>query len=132
MPEITDSGKIWIKGHSRTSFAVKVDDKVIAIGKEEGHALEAHWIDKNHLCVDLHDPQQESRIARWFPLDQKPTHSAALFSGFKKTKHADLLVCTHNDPGVQEFIIQGNDYKKQQVQSMERDEFWKLAGLPIG
>ena len=132
MPKITDSGKIWIKGHSRTSFAVKVDDKVIAIGKEEGHALEAHWIDEHHLCVDLHDPQQESRTARRFPLDQKPTHSAAFFSGFKKTKHADLLVCTHNDPGVQEFIIQGNDYKKQQVQSMERDEFWKLAGLPIG
>lgn len=132
MPEITDSGKIWIKGHSRTSFAVKVDDKVIATGKEEGHAVEAHWIDKNHLCVDLHDPKQESRIARQFPLDQKPSHSAALFSGFKKTKHADLLVCTHHDPGVLEFIIQGNDYKKQQVQSMDRDEFWKLAGLPIG
>jgi len=41
-----------------------------------------------------------------------------------------LVVCTHNDPGVEEFIIQGNDYKRQQVQSMDREEFWKLAGFP--
>lgn len=132
MPEITDSGKIWIQGHSRTSFAVKVDGKIIVIGREEGHTLAAHWIDKNHLCVDLHDPKQESRIARRFPLDQKATHPAALFSGFKKTKHADLLVCTHNDPGVEEFIIRGSDYNHQQIKSMSREEFWKLARLPIG
>ena len=132
MPVITDSGTLWIKGHSRTSFALKVDDKVIVIGKEEGHALEAHWIDNNYLCVDLHDPKQESRIARRFSLDQKPTHSAALFSGFKKTKHDDLVVCTHNDPGVQEFVIRGNDYKNQRVETMDRDEFWKFSGLPTG
>ncbi len=130
MPEITDSGKIWIKGQSHTSFAVKVDDTVFVTGKEEGPALEAHWIEKNRLCVDLHDLEQGSRIARRFSLDQKPTHPAALFSGFNKTKHADLVVCTHNDPGVEEFIVQGNDYKRQQVESMNREEFWKLAGFP--
>ena len=85
MPEITDSGKIWIKGQSHTSFAVKVDDTVFVTGKEEGPALEAHWIEKSHLCVDLHDPKQGSRIARRFLLNQKPTHPAALFSGFNKT-----------------------------------------------
>ena len=130
MPEITDSGKIWIKGQSHTSFAVKVDDTVFVTGKEEGPALEAHWIEKSHLCVDLHDSKQGSRIARRFLLNQKPTHPASLFSGFNKTKHADLVVCTHNDPGVEEFIIQGNDYKRQQIQSMDRQEFWKLAGFP--
>ena len=130
MPEITDSGKIWIKGQSRTSFAVKVDDTVFVTGKGEDPALEAHWAEKNHLCVDLHDPKQGSRIARRFPLDQKPTHPAALFSGFKKTKHDDLVVCTPNDPGVEEFIIQGDEYQRQQVQSMEREAFWKIAGFP--
>ena len=131
MPQITDSGKVWIKGHSNTSFAVKVDDKIFVTGKEEGHTLEECWVEKNRLCVDLHDLKQASRIARRFPLDQVPTHSASLFSGFNNTKHADLEVCTPHDPGVEEFIIRGSDYDHQQVQSMPRVEFWKLAGFPV-
>lgn len=130
MPEITDSGKIWIKGHSRTSFAVKVDDKVFVTGKEEGYISEECWIEKNHLCVDLHDSKQGSRIARRFALNQEPNHPAALFSGFNKTQHADLVVCTFNDPGVEEFIIRGSDYDHRGVRSMLRAEFWKLAGFP--
>lgn len=128
MPEIKDNGKVWIRGKSGTSFAVKVDEKVFVLGQQEGQSIE-YWLDENFLCVDLHDLDQNIRIARRFPLDLIATHPATLFNGFKKTKHADVKVITCEDEGVAEKIFKNEEYAKGDIQSMSRDDFWQLAGF---
>lgn len=128
MPEIKDDGKVWIRGKPGTSFAVKVDDKVIVPGQEEGQSIE-YWLEANCLCVDLHDPDKNIRIARRFSLDLKATHPATLFNGFKKTKHADVRVITYEDEGVAEKIFKNKEYADTGIQGMSRDGFWQLAGL---
>ncbi len=128
MPEIKDNGKVWIRGNPETTFAVKVDEKVFVPGQEEGQSIE-YWLEENFLCVDLHGPDQNIRIARRFPLDLEATHPASLFNGFKKTKHADIKVITCEDEGVAEKIFKDEEYAEGHIQSMSRDAFWQLAGL---
>lgn len=128
MPEIKDHGKVWIRGKPGTSFAVKVDEKVFVPGQEEGHSIE-YWLAGNFLCVDLHNPNQKIRIARRFPLELEAIHPATLFNGFNKTKHADVKVITFEDEGVGERIFRDEEYTKGNIQSMDRDAFWQLAGL---
>ena len=128
MPEIKDDGKVWIRGKPGTSFAVKVDEKVFVPGGEEGQSSE-YWVERNFLCVDLHSPDQNIRIARRFPLSLEPTHPASLFNGFKKTKHADVKVITYEDEGVAEKIFKDEGYAEGHIQNMSRDAFWKLVGL---
>ena len=128
MPEIKDNGKVWIRGKPGTSFAVKVDEKVFVPGQEEVQSID-YWLEENFLCVDLHDPNQNIRIARRFPLDLIATHPATLFNGFKKTKHADVKIITYEDEGVAEKIFKNEEYAEGGVQSMNRDGFWQLAGL---
>ena len=128
MPEIKDEGKVWIRGKPGTSFAVKIDDKVFVPGHEEGQSVE-YWLEEQFLCVDLHDPDQNIRIARRFPLDLEAIHPATLFNGFNKTKHADVKVITYEDMGVVEKIFKNEEYSNGNIQSMSRDEFWNRAGL---
>lgn len=128
MPEIKDDGKVWLRGQSGTAFAVKVDEKVYVPGREEGQSIET-WLDGNFLCVDLHTPDRKTRIARRFPLNLEATHPAALFNGFKKTKHADVQVVTFEDDGVEEKIFKDDDYLQGEVQNMSRETFWRTAGL---
>ena len=128
MPEIKDNGKVWIRGKPGTSFAVKVDEKVFVPGQEEGQSIE-YWLEGKFLCVDLHDTDQNIRIARRFPLGLIATHSATLFNGFKKTKHADIKIITYEDEGVAEKIFKNEKYTEGGIQSMKRDDFWQQAGL---
>ncbi len=128
MPEIKDDGKVWIRGKTGTSFAVKVDDKVFVPGQEEGQSIE-YWLEGNFLCVDLHDPNKKVRIARRFSLDLAPIHPATLFNGFNKTKHADVKVITYEDEGIAEKIFNNKGYSESGVQSMDRNDFWQQAGL---
>jgi len=128
MPEIKDTGKVWIRGQVGTAFAVKVDDKVLVPGQEEGQLIE-YWLEENFLCVDLHAPAQNVRIARRFPMSLEATHPATLFNGFQKTKHADVKVITFEDDGVAEKVFRDQEYAEGHIQSMPRDEFWDLAGL---
>ena len=128
MPEIKDNGKVWIRGKPGTSFAIKVDEKVFVPGQEEGQSIE-YWLEENFLCVDLHNPNRNIRIARRFHLDLTATHPATLFNGFKKTKHADVKVITYQDEGVAEKIYKNEEYAKADIQSMNRDSFWKLTKL---
>jgi hypothetical protein len=128
MPEIKDDGKVWIRGKTGTSFAVKVDEKVFVPGQEEGQSIE-YWLEDNFLCVDLHNPDQIIRIARQFPLSLEATHPASLFNGFNKTKHADVKVINFEDEGVAERIFTGKEYSENNVQSMSHEPFWQLAGL---
>lgn len=128
MPEIKDDGKVWLRGQSGTAFAVKVDEKVYVPGREEGQSIET-WLEGNFLCVDLHTPDRKIRIARRFPLNLEATHPAALFNGFKKTKHADIQVITFEDDGVAEKVFKGDDYSQEDIQSLKREAFWRKAGL---
>ena len=128
MPIIKDHGKVWMRGNTGTSFAIKVDEKVIVPGQEEGQSIE-YWLEGNSLCVDLHDPEQKLRIARKFSLDLTATHPATLFNGFKKTKHADVKVLTYEDEGIAERVFKEKEYMELGIQNMNREEFWKWTGL---
>lgn len=128
MPEIKDSGKVWICGKPGTSFAIKVDEKVFVPGQEEDQLIE-YWLEGNFLCVDLHSLDQNIRIARLFPINLEATHPATLFNGFNKTKHADVQVVTYEDEGVTEKIFTGEEYTESHIQNLTRDAFWQLAGL---
>ena len=128
MPEIKDNGKVWLRGKPGTSFAVKVDENVFVPGQEDGQSIE-YWIEGDSLCVDLHSPDKNIRIVRLFPMSLEATHSATLFNGFNKTKHADVKVITYEDVGVAEKIFTGEEYAEGNIQNLTRDAFWQLAGL---
>ena len=128
MPEIKDNGKVWIRGQFGTVFAVKVDELVFVPGQEDGQSIE-YWLEGNFLCVDLHDPDQNVRIARLFPLSLEATHPATLFNGFDKTKHADVKVVTCEDMGVAEKVFKNGAYTEGNIQNLTRDSFWQLVGL---
>jgi hypothetical protein len=81
-------------------------------------------VDGNTLCVDLNEPDKETRIARKVPLDLEPTLSGTLFNGFTRTKHADVLIVKSDHEKVQEKTILGETYKKGQYGSMDSQGFW--------
>ncbi len=128
MAEIQDDGKVWIRGQSGTAFAVKVDEKVYVPGQENGQSIET-WLEGEFLCVDLHSPDRQIRIARRYPLNLEATHPASLFNGFKKTRHADVRVITFEDDGVAEKVFKGDDYLQEDIQGLSRETFWHKAGL---
>ena len=128
MPKIKDNGKVWIRGQFGTVFAVKVDEQVFVPGQEDGQSIE-YWLEGDFLCVDLHDPAQNIRIARLFSMSLEATHPATLFNGFDKTKHADVKVVTYKDVGVAEKVFKGGTYAEGNIQNLTRDAFWQLAGL---
>jgi hypothetical protein len=124
MPEIKDTGKVWIKGRVSTAFAIKVDDIVFVAGQEEGQDIE-FWLQDNALCVDLHDAANETRIARRFSLDLQAQHPATLFNGFNKTKHCDTQVVLPGDDGVQETRLSGEGYRDHNAGNLDSRAFWK-------
>ena len=128
MSEIKDYGKVWLRGKPGTSFAVKVDEQVFVPGQGEGQSIE-YWVEGDSLCVDLHSPDQNIRIARLFRMSLEAAHPATLFNGFNNTKHADVKVITYEDDGVSEKNFTGEAYAEGNIQNLTRDAFWKLAGL---
>lgn len=125
MEKIQDSGKVWCKGSTCPVHAVRVGSKIFATGKGESQSIEC-WVDRDMLCVDLHEP--EIRIARKFPLDLEPTLAGTLFNGFTRTKHADVSIVSSDQEGVEEIIISGETYA--QYKSMSSREFWNKVWPP--
>ena len=123
MSEIKDTGKVWIPGKTKPTFAIRVDEKFFVPGKEDDYSID-YWIERGALCVDLRG--QGLRIARRFEATLNPTTSASLFSGFEKTKHRDVRVVLFSDPGVLEYINQSPS-----VKDMDKDSFWKLSGFIV-
>jgi hypothetical protein len=121
MLEIQDSGKIWCKGSARPSHAVRTGNKIFATGKEEDQTIEC-WVEADNLCVDLHGP--EIRIARKFPLILEPSLSGTLFNGFSKTKHADVLIVSSAQEGVETKIVSAENYRTGQYSSLSTNNFW--------
>ncbi|MBI4383526.1 MAG: hypothetical protein HY579_05775 [Nitrospinae bacterium] len=103
-PQIEDTGKVWIRGRTRPSFAVRVDEKFFVPGMEEGQTIE-YWTEGNCLCVVLSGPAPGTRTARRFGLDLPAVAPAALFSGFEKTRHRDVTAVLWSDPGVEESVM---------------------------
>ncbi len=128
MSEIIDEGKVWFKGTSGPTYAIKVDENYFVVGKNEDESLE-RWIDGNKLCVELHDKTGKSRIARCFSTELIAKTNASLFSGFEKTKHAAVKVVVPEDVGVKTFILKGEDYSKSNAANLDTKAFWELTGL---
>ncbi len=129
MPKIIDSGKVWIRGNVKPDYALKIDNNIFVPGKEADDEIN-YWVDGEFLCVDLLDRNRERRVARKFPLKAEGTAPATLFSGFEKTKHADVLaVCSHS-AGVEEHIIQGEEYVNARIYELDCRDFWKQKAFP--
>ena len=130
MREIMDTGKVWLRGKVKPDYALRVGDIIFVPGKDADDEINC-WLEGDFLCVDLQDQKRQRRIARKFPLQAAGTAPAALFSGFTKTKHADIIAVTQHDPGVEEYIIQGEDYSGARVHEMSCREFWKKKAFSI-
>ena len=124
--ELEDTGTIWFPGTFGPEMAVRIGKSIFALGKKEKQSVE-YWVKDNYLCVDLHNIEAKIRIARRFCLDMVPSTPATLFSGFEKTKHADLKVITHRDEGIDNWRLSGTDYEKADASTMTGREFWELA-----
>lgn len=124
MDDIQDSGKVWCKGSSHPTHAVRIENKIFATGKSEDQTIEC-WIDGDMLCVDLNEPSRETRVARKFPLNTEPTLSGTLFNGFTLTKHSDVLIVSPEHSRVEEVMISGEAYRTGQYDSMDSREFWQ-------
>lgn len=127
MSEIKDLGKVWFPGTFSPVFALRIQDTVFAPGVEEGDDY-YYWIDQKFFMIDIHNKNKSQRIARRFRMDLIPTTPAALFNGFENTIHGDIKVVTHQDPGVDEFIVKGETYDNSGIKLMDREKFWRLAG----
>ena len=124
MAIIEDTGKVWFKGAFGPEYALRVGDKVFVPGKEENDTVDCRFAG-NTLCVDLHNKKAGKRIGRYFPMDLPAVTKATLFNGFEKTKHADVLVVTHKDEGVQEVTVQGEVYRNASISAMQAENFFQ-------
>lgn len=124
MAEIYDTGKIWIRGRIKPEYAVRVGDRVFVPGKEDSDDINC-WVEGEFLCVDLHDKNRERRVARKISLNASANAPGALFSGFKKTNHADVMVVTAGEDGVEEFVVEGANYRNGNIKELNSQKFWE-------
>ena len=124
MAEIKDIGKVWIKGSVGPAHAVRIDDKIFITGQKEGQKVDL-WLDNDGLCLDLHDCKLSERTARFIPLDIPATLHGTLFSGFEKTKHADVLIVAVDSKWIKEKSVSGTEYQKGGFKDLERLIFWQ-------
>ena len=124
MPEIKDSGKVWMKGSVLPVNAVRIDDKIFVTGQKEGQIVEL-WLENDGLCLDLHDFMKGERTARFIPLNSKANLSGTLFNGFDKTKHADVLIVGCDAVGTKEKSISGIKYQEGRFKNLDHRTFWR-------
>jgi len=127
MTMVDDSGKIWIRGTTRPEHGVRVGKLYFATGKEDSEIIECR-VDEKYLWVDLHNKKKQCRTARRFALDLPAKTLGALFSGFDKTQHADVRVSTYHGDGVEEFVVGEETYLSRNIEGMESELFWQMAG----
>ena len=123
MPEIKDSGKVWMKGSVLPVNAVRIDDKIFVTGQKEGQIVEL-WLENDGLCLDLHDLKKGERMARFIPLNSKANLPGTLFNGFEKTKHADVLIVACDAVGTKEKSISGIKYQEGRFKTLDPRTFW--------
>ncbi len=125
MSEIQDKGRVWLRGHVKPVFAIRVNSKIVIPGGDEEQAT--CWTSGNGVCVDCHLRDQNVRIARWFPLTGEGDAPGTLFSGFDQTKHADIVAFVSTTPLVKEVKFEGENYLG--VKDLSAEAFWELAEL---
>jgi hypothetical protein len=106
---ITDCGKIWLRGYMRPDYAVRVNDIYIVVGEGDCQSKDYLYY-RNYLFVAFYYPEKKSRVFRRFSLDLVSKSQGSLFSGFNQTKHSDIKAITFRDEGVEEFIGGENDF----------------------
>ena len=124
MPEIKDSGKVWMKGSVLPVNAVRIDDKIFVTGQKEGQIVEL-WLENDGLCLDLHDFKKGERTARFIPLNSKANLPGTLFNGFDKTKHSDVLIVGCDAVGTKEKSISGIEYQESRFKNLDHRTFWQ-------
>ena len=124
MPEIKDSGKVWMKGSVLPVNAVRIDDKIFVTGQKEGQTVEL-WLENDGLCLDLHDFEKGERTARFIPLNSKANLPGTLFNGFDKTRHADVLIVGCDAVGTKEKSISGIEYREGRFKNLDHRTFWQ-------
>ena len=124
MPEIKDSGKVWMKGSVLPVKAVRIDNKIFATGQKEDQSAKL-WLEDEGLCLDLHDFKKGERIARFIPLNCKAKLPGTLFNGFEKTKHSDVLVVAYDAFGSKEKSISGIEYREGEFNTLDHQTFWQ-------
>ena len=72
----------------------------------------------------MHNSNQQQRIARFIPLDIKPTLLGTLFNGFEKTKHADVLIVASHGDQIKEISVSGRQYQEDGFKNMDSQKFW--------
>ncbi len=122
MAEIYDTGKVWIRGRIKPEYAVRVGERVFVPGKEDSDDINC-WVEGEFLCVDLHDKNGERRVARKISLNASANAPGALFSGFEKTNHADVMVVTAGEDGVEEFVVEGANYRNGNIKELNSQKF---------
>ena len=124
---IIDDGKIWLRGSSRPEYGVRIGKVYFITGKEDAEIIN-YLIDDNFLYVDIHNPGSQYRTIRRFALDLEPLSPGTLFNGFRKTKHADIRAVTYRDKGVEQYRIEGGEYKNKRDDLINIIEMKQLAG----
>ena len=125
---IDDTGKIWRPGRFSPEAAVRVNEKVFVLGREEGENSQC-LAEEDALLVDLHDREKGCRRARRFPYALKPLQKATLFNGFTRTPHGDVGVIVAEDPGVVTVVMEGEAYQKAGASRLSSLEFFRAAGF---
>ena len=127
MQALYDTGKIWLRGLVKPEYAVRAGDLYFGIGEEDSQSTK-YLLYKNYLFVAIHYPQSQSRLFRRFSLDLESKSKGSLFSGFTKTKHADIKAITYRDDGVEDYLAKEKDYFLDKDGEIDPIKIMKLSG----
>lgn len=127
MQALYDTGKIWLRGLVKPEYAVRAGDLYFVIGEEDSQSTK-YLLYKNYLFVAIHYPQSQSRLFRRFSLDLESKSKGSLFSGFTKTKHADIKAITYRDDGVENYLAKEKDYFLDKDGEIDPIKIMKLSG----
>ena len=127
MINIDDDGKIWLQGYSSPEYGVRVGDLCFVVGQGDT-TISSCFVYGEYLIADLDNPDKKNRTLRKFPFNLKAKTTGTLFNGFKKTKHADIKAITYKDEGVEEYIVDEEEYNLKDSKSIETIKLMELAG----
>ena len=127
MQALYDTGKIWLRGLVKPEYAVRAGDLYFVIGEEDSQSTK-YLLYKNYLFITIDYPQSQSRLFRRFSLDLESKSKGSLFSGFTKTKHADIKAITYRDDGVEDYLAKEKDYFLDKDGEIDPIKIMKLSG----
>ena len=122
-----DTGKIWLRGLVKPEFAVRAGNLYFVVGEGDSQCTK-YLLYKNYLFVSIYYPQSQSRLFRRFSLDLESKSKGSLFSGFTKTKHADIKAITYRDDGVEDYLAKEKDYFIDKDGEIDPIKIMKLSG----